>query len=70
MFSHLGVTVPDVQATEGRMGEYGVIVLKGVGEALDLESVKGQKVAMAFGLANAGVQARAAVMHGMGWIWS
>lgn len=55
-FSHIGMVVPDVQQTEARMRQFGVNILKPVGEEIDPDSA----AATAYGFGSNLQEARAA----------
>lgn len=61
-FGHIGVIVPDIQATQARMQDNGVIILKAVGED---PSTSDGPVARAFGLGGNITRARIAALNGI-----
>jgi lactoylglutathione lyase len=59
-FSHVGIVVPNVRQAEERMKEFGVVILKGVGESPSPDDL----AAKAFGLGDS-VQVAEAALHGI-----
>ena len=57
-FSHIGLIVPDLEATQGRMQAYGVSILKRIGLPIE----PGSPAALVFGYASNTAAARAALM--------
>jgi lactoylglutathione lyase len=64
-FSHIGLIVPDINATQARLEQYGATILKGAGDVIDPES----PAVKAFGFASATAAARRALkgIQGIGF---
>ena len=60
-FSHIGLIVPDIMATQSRMEQYGVNILKRAGDSVKPETPKGRDIANAFGFGSSQEEAKAAL---------